>query len=136
MSPMIPLGKPCLGLRGFFLLTPSVPNKSSITLLRHLLDTIERYGKPKSIRTDNEVVFTSLLFRVCLSFLSIQRQTTQIASPWQNGRVERFFGTLKRYTQQIIIPENHAQVALDQFRIWYNHVRPHQNLNGQTPAEV
>ena len=111
-------------------------NKSSITLLRILLDTIECYGKPKTIRTDNERVFTSLLFRTCLKVLNIKRQTTQIASPWQNGRIERFFGTLKRYTKQIVIPEEQTQLALNQFRTWYNHVRTHQNLNNQTPAEV
>ena len=26
--------------------------------------------------------------------------------------------------------------ALAQFRFWYNHVRPHQNLYGSTPAEA
>ena len=114
----------------------TVPNKSSLTLLRILLDMIERYGKPATIRTDNESVFTSLLFRIYLACLGTQQQTTQVASPWQNGRIERFFGTLKRYTQQIIIPNDQAQLALDQFRVWYNHIRPHQNLAGQTPAEV
>ncbi len=26
--------------------------------------------------------------------------------------------------------------SLVQFRFWYNHVRPHQHLDGRTPAEV
>ena len=40
-----------------------VPTKASIVLLRCLLDTIEQYGKPKFVRTDNEAVFISRLFR-------------------------------------------------------------------------
>jgi hypothetical protein len=51
--------------------------------------------------------------------------------------VERFFGTLKAKLDQLAI-ESFA--ALDQasveFRFFYNHVRPHQNLNGRTPAEA
>ena len=92
--------------------------------------------KPKAIRKDNEAVFTSTLFRFGLWCLGIQHQRAQLCSPWENGRIERLFGTLKRYANQIIIPEQHYQLALNQFRCWYNHVRPHQQLGGQTPAEV
>jgi len=45
----------CLCLKG-------LKNKTSITLLRSLLDSIEKHGKPKIIRTDNEAVFTSRIF--------------------------------------------------------------------------
>ena len=114
----------------------TLPNKTSITLLKMLLDTVEKYGKPNTIRTDNEPVFISYVFRLGLLILNIQHQRTQICSPWQNGHIERLFGTLKRYTRQITIPEQRAQFALNQFRLWYNHVRPHQNINGQTPAEA
>ncbi|MBI3398334.1 MAG: hypothetical protein HY026_03760 [Deltaproteobacteria bacterium] len=27
-------------------------------------------------------------------------------------------------------------VLVGQFNFWYNHIRPHQNLDGRTPAEV
>jgi hypothetical protein len=42
-------------------------DKARITLLRHLLDAIEKYGKPTFLRTDNEAVFTSRLFRFGLT---------------------------------------------------------------------
>ena len=45
------------------LLLRQIANKSSFSLLNCLLDTIELYGKPKSVKTDNERVFTSSLFR-------------------------------------------------------------------------
>lgn len=114
----------------------NVPNKMSITLIRTLLDTIEKYGKSQVIRTDNEPVFVSYLFKLSWLILGVKRQTTQLASPWQNGRIERLFGTLKIVTSQILIPEQNTQRALRQFRCWYNHVRPHQNLGGLTPSEA
>ena len=77
------------------------PTKASISILRYLLDCIERYGKPKAIRTDNEICFNSALFNAALWLLGIQHQTTQVCCPWQNGRIERFFGTFKRYAKQV-----------------------------------
>jgi putative transposase len=57
--------------------------------------------------------------------------------PWQNGRIERFFGTLKPYLRQM---QFSGRLALNQslqtFLHWYNHIRPHQNLGGFTPAEA
>lgn len=34
------------------------------------------------------------------------------------------------------VSKDELRGALVQFRFWYNHVRPHQNLDGRTPAEV
>ena len=92
--------------------------------------------KPKAIRTDNEACFDSLLFNLSLWLLGIQHQTTQVCSPWQNGRVERFFGTLKRYTKQVDLPAANLQIQLNLFSNWYNQVRPHMNLGYRTPASL
>jgi transposase InsO family protein len=120
----------CLSLRG-------IPTKASIMLLRILLDAIEQYGKPEIVRTDNEAVFVSRRFRVGLWLLNIKHQRTEVCCPWQNGRIERFFGTLKAKLKRRLI--EHARQLGDDlalFRFWYNHVRPHQNLDGKTPAEI
>ena len=112
-------------------------DKASITLLRRLLDAIEKYGKPQFLRTDNELTFTSRLFRFGLWLLDIKHQRTAIGCPWMNGRVERFFGTLKEKLNQWEVDSlEQLNGALVQFRCWYNHVRPHQHLEGRTPAEV
>lgn len=114
-----------------------VKDKASLTLLRHLLDAVEKYGKPIFLRTDNEAVFTSQLFQLGLWLLGIKHQRTDKGCPWMNGRVERFFGTLKEKLDQWQVDSleqlNHALLP---FRFWYNHVRPHQHLDGRTPAEV
>jgi transposase InsO family protein len=119
------------------LLLRELPTKASMVLLRCLLDTIENYGKPKAIRTDNEAVFTSRLFRFGLWILNIKHQRSEVCCPWMNGKIERFFGTLKQKLQ------NHSACSaetlasdLATYRFWYNHIRTHQHLNGKTPAEV
>jgi len=112
-------------------------NKTSRTLLACLLEVIRIYGKPKVIRTDNEAIFTSKIFRLGLKQLGIRHQRTDPGCPWQNGRIERLFGTLKQKLDQWQVPDlEQLNLDLDIFRHWYNHVRPHQNLNGKTPAEA
>ena len=112
-------------------------HKTSRSLLDSLRETIGTHGKPKLIRTDNEAVFTSHEFRRGLKRLGIRHQRTDPGCPWQNGRIERFFGTLKQKLDQWQVPD-FVQLNRDLgvFRDWYNHVRSHQNLDGRTPAEV
>ena len=112
-------------------------NKFTATLLRALANCIEHFGKPQILRTDNEVMFRSWLFRLSLWVVGIRHQRIELHCPWQNGRIERFFGTLK-HTLDCWAVENREQLnnSLHLFRLWYNHVRPHQNLQGHTPAEI
>jgi transposase InsO family protein len=111
--------------------------KTSRTLIACISEVIRIYGKPKIIRTDNEAIFTSRIFRRGLKLLGIRHQLTDPGCPWQNGRIERLFGTLKQKLGQWQV----AGVAqlnrdLQTFSYWYNHIRPHQNLDGKTPAEA
>ena len=54
-----------------------------------------------------------------------------------NGRVERFFGTLKEKLDRWSVDgRDQLMLALGDFRAWYNHVRPHQHLRGRTPFEA
>jgi len=115
----------------------ALENKSSWTVITKLATAIKRYGKPLAIRTDNESVFTSRLFRFTLALLGIRHQPTDAGCPWQNGRVERFFGTLKDKLDRLAVDSLDAlNDALREFRFFYNHVRAHQNLAGLTPAEA
>ena len=115
----------------------ALPSKSSWALLARLTQAIRRYGKPRALRTDNEAVFTSRTFRLGLLLLGIRHQRIDPHCPWQNGRVERFFGTLKRKLDRLAADSRDAlNLALGEFRFFYNHVRPHRNLDGATPAEA
>ena len=111
--------------------------KSSLNIIIATLEAIRDYGKPKSIKSDNEIVFTSRLMRFTLWLLGIHRQTTQIASPWQNGKIERLFGTMKQSFEDLVFPTVHSlEDGLKEFRFFYNHVRIHQNLDYNTPANA
>src|SRR5258706_1600408 len=115
----------------------ALETKSSWTLISKLIETIRRHGKPRAVRTDNEAVFTSRTFRLALLLLGIGHQRTDPGCPWQNGRVERFFGTLKAKLDQLAVDSfDSLNNALAEFLFFYNHVRPHQNLAGLTPAEA
>jgi transposase InsO family protein len=111
--------------------------KHSITILREIVKTVKHYGFPKKIRSDNEHCFTSGLLKLSLKLLSIKKQTTDIACPWQNSRIERCFGTFKQKWRQITFdPYYQLQIQLNIYQTWYNMIRPHSNLDGRTPAEV
>ena len=114
-----------------------INNKSSKRLLFEIYKAVREYGKPEYIRTDNDIVFKSKLFRLGLKLMGIKHQLTDIGCPWQNGRIERFFGTLKEKLNQVLtIDSTHLDWYLKDFRFWYNHVRTHMNLHGRTPNEV
>jgi len=60
----------------------AVHNKTSVTLLRALADTIElTQQRPEIFRTDNEPIFTSKAFRLGLWLSNIKHQTTDVTSP-------------------------------------------------------
>jgi len=82
-------------------------------------------------------VFHCALFRAVLAAAGIQHEFIERACPWQNGRIERLFLTLKQKLNQIVPRDGEALDALlREFAFWYNEVRPHQHLHGYTPAEV
>lgn len=110
--------------------------RCSWSMLGHLCLAIAQHGKPRKLRTDNEAIFNCRVFNAFLQLAGIGHQTIQKHAPWQNGRIERLFGTLKPLLRQLLIPNGSAlQAAFDEFRLFYNHIRPHQNLQGLTPAE-
>jgi len=115
----------------------ALESKSSWVIVARLSAAIRRHGKPRIIRTDNEAVFTSRALCFALRLLGIRHQRTDPGCPWQNGRIERFFGTLKERLDRLAVDSRQAlNGALAEFRFFYNHVRPHQSLSGCTPAEA
>ena len=125
---------------------------NSLILLGKLLIACGEYGIPKVIRSDNAAVFKTPLMQTALKLLGVKQQFTQLHSPWQNGRIERFWRTLKETlgTQPVRVREGlrviqeqmrfasfeAMQSVLNEFRDFYNHSRPNQALRGQTPAMV
>jgi putative transposase len=111
--------------------------RSSITILRLLLDAIEHFGRPKAIRTDNEAIFTSWVFAFALQWLGIRHQRTLPHCLWMNGRIERAWSTFKQVLRICHIPDEILlQATLNLLRDAYNQRRPHQSLSGYTPDEA
>lgn len=114
-----------------------VMRKCTWTLLGHLCLAIAKHGKPRVIKTDNEAMFTGRLWKLALRWASIRHRRSRPWQPWENGRIERFFGTLKSAVHGRVFPSRVvAQQVLDEFSDFYNHARPHQNLGGLTPIEA
>jgi len=114
-----------------------LPDKSSLQLLHELVQAVKQYGQPQCVRTDNEAVLVSRTFRFGLWLLGIGHQRIHLGCPWQNGRVERFIGTVKReLAKEPMANRQHVMRSLHEIRTWYNHERPHDHLQGRTPAEV
>jgi putative transposase len=112
-------------------------DRSSITILRLLLDAIEHFGEPKAIRTDNEAIFTSWVLTFTLQWLGIRHQRTLPHRPWMNGRIERVWSTFMQVLRVCHIPDDIELLAtLNMLRDVYNQQRPHQSLSGHTPNEA
>jgi len=79
----------------------------------------------------------SRCFRGVLWLAGIRHQRSDPSCPWQNGRIERLFLTLKEKLDRIEVESFVAlNAALGEFRGFYNCVRPHRHLEGRTPAEA
>lgn len=119
------------------LMLRTLPRFNTWTLLGTILLTIGCHGKPAAIRLDNHPVHHARRFKNIMRWLGIRLQFSRPASPWQNGRIERFFGTLKMHLHGWRFTDGRCLAqGLDEFRHYYNAVRPHQHLVGRTPNEA
>jgi len=93
-------------------------------------------GMPQYIRSDNGPEFVAEAIRSYLSKRSVDTLYIEPGSPWQNGYVESFNSSLRDefLNQEWFSSLKEAKVLADQWRLTYNHKRPHGALNYQTPA--
>lgn len=103
----------------------------------------KEYGLPRRIRSDNGVPFaTTTLAR--LSSLSawwiklgVLPELIEPGKPQQNGRHERMHRTLKAETTKPPAGNLVAQQRkFNRFREEFNHERPHEALDQETPASI
>jgi transposase InsO family protein len=99
----------------------------------------QEYGLPRRIRTDNGVPFaTTTLARLSKAWwvrLGILPEFIEPGRPDQNGRHERMHRTLKAATTRPAAGSLAAQQRrFNTFREEFNHERPHEALDQQTPA--
>jgi putative transposase len=113
-------------------------------IVKPIFETVLReYGLPAAIRTDNGAPFACVglggLTRLSVWWLrlGIRLERSRPGCPQDNGRHERMHRTLKAETAQPPRANMTAQQrAFDAFRREYNQERPHEGLDGQTPAAI
>ena len=56
-------------------------------------------------------------------------------SPWQNAYAERVIGSIRRegLDHVIVLSEEHLRRVLKEYFRYYNHTRPHQSLEKNSP---
>jgi transposase InsO family protein len=99
--------------------------------------TTKKHGVPANLITDHGIQFRNK-FKQGLKSLGIKHVRGQVRTPSFNGKVERFFKTLRLWQQPALWPTTSRgiQQRLDRYQAWYNTARPHQALNGSTPEEA
>ncbi|HWI54167.1 MAG TPA: IS481 family transposase [Desulfobacteria bacterium] len=108
------------------------------------INSFEKYGLPRYIRSDNGSPFAAHNSILGLSSLSAWWLTLGIipdriepGKPYQNGGHERMHRDMKFELQgKISGGLNAHQRAIDVWRDEFNNVRPHEALGMKTPAEV
>ncbi len=113
----------------------SSPNSADIVGL--MRDTIHRFGSPRFLITDHECQFR-WRFRTEVGELNVKVVRGRVRCPAFNGKVERFFKTLRTWQRRTFLPLSLSgiQRKLDVFLYWYNTERPHQGIKGLTPNEA
>ena len=107
------------------------PEATSAHSVEVLEEAIAIYGKPASILTDRGIQFYAneseerekgaTVFERYLVENEIRQVLSRVMHPQTNGKVERFFRTVKDKLSEF--------ESLEGLMEWYNEVRPHMSLN-------
>jgi putative transposase len=95
------------------------------------------HGEPEFIRSDNGPEFIATAVKHWLAASGVQTLYIAPGSPWENAYVETFNGKLEDELlgREIFHTLAESKVLIEQYRLEYNHERPHSSLAYQTPAE-
>ena len=93
-------------------------------------------GAPKHIRSDNGPEFIAKNIQRWLKRAVVDTLYINKASPWENAYVESFNGKLRDelLNCELFLSLSEARCVVDEWRLDYNHHRPHSSLDWQTPA--
>lgn len=96
------------------------------------------YDKPSHIRSDNGAEFTARAVMCWLRDKHVGSSFIRPGSPWQNGIVESFNGKLRDecLNREWFTSVQEARLVIEQWRIFYNHQRPHSSLTYRSPATI
>ena len=97
---------------------------------------VRRTWHPEHIRSDNGPEFVSKVICRWLKAADVKTLFIAKGSPWENGYVESFNGTLRDelLNREIFLSFEEACWVIDRWRLDYNHHRIHSSLDYQTHA--
>jgi len=89
---------------------------------------------PRFLLRDNDKIYGHA-FTQTLDSMEIEEVRITPYSPWQNPYVERVIGTIRRdcLDHIIVINEEHLYRVLSEYVRYYNNVRCHESLDGNSP---
>ena len=93
-------------------------------------------GTPEHIRCDNGPEFVPKIIYRWQKQADVKTLFIAKGSPWENGYVESFNGTLRDelLNREIFLSFEEACWVHDRWQLDYNHHRIHSSLDYQTPA--
>ena len=102
-----------------------------------LLRLFAERGVPRFVRSDNGPEFIARHLMRVLAVAGVEARHIEPGSPWQNGRNERFNGSLRDECLNLHTFHNrdHARALVKLYGREYNHRRPHSSLGYLTPVE-
>jgi putative transposase len=96
---------------------------------------VAQHGAPGHLRSDNGAEFVATAVQLWLAECGVETLYIEPGKPWQNGKEERFNGTVRHecLNSHVFSSLAEAHVRLSAFREHYNSQRPHSRLGYLTP---
>ncbi|MEO6845909.1 MAG: IS3 family transposase, partial [Chthoniobacterales bacterium] len=109
----------------------------SLDVLAVVAEMVARHGAPRFIRSDNGPEFIATAIQRWLKEKKIGTIYIDPGCPWQNGFAESFNSRLRVecLDREVIYTLSEARVVFNDWRDYYNNVRPHRSLGLRTPSE-
>lgn len=108
-------------------------------VVNQICSTIIVHDTPKAIISDHGSQFISSEFKRFTWSFKIEDRKGKVGSPYSNGKIERFFGTLKRELLNQFpastLSLKRLEKLLRNYKTYYNQCRPHQSLEAAHPEE-
>jgi transposase InsO family protein len=118
-----------------------LPDEKARTTTRFLVRAL-RWFRSQGVRvqrllTDNGTAYRSRRFGWAVRQLGLGHTRTRLYRPQTNGKVERWMRTVlsECLYLEVFSSSDQRRVALDRFVGYYNEVRPHLGIGGQTPRQ-
>ena len=115
--------------------SPLAVTTSAERVIDVLTALIAQHGAPAHLRSDNGAEFVATRVQAWLAQRGVQTLYIEPGKPWQNGKDERFNGTVRDECLNMHVFGSVAEacVRLSSFRHQYNTERPHSRLGYLTP---